>query len=81
MADELARARQVAEQARANERASLDEQLAQERNAAATTIRELETTLADREAAFAGAVQKLQAAIAGARSRAHGAGAAAPRSR
>ncbi len=63
MADEVARARQVAEQARANERASLDEQLALERNAAATTIRELETTLADREAAFATALQKLQSAV------------------
>ncbi|MEO6026872.1 MAG: hypothetical protein ABIR79_08425 [Candidatus Binatia bacterium] len=63
MADEVARARQIAEQARANERASLDEQLALERNAAATTIRELESTLADREAAFAGALQKLQTAL------------------
>ena len=63
MTDEVARARQVAEQARANERASLDEQLALERNAAATTIRELEATLADREAAFATALQKLQTAL------------------
>jgi chromosome segregation ATPase len=63
MADEVARARQVAEQARANERAGLDEQLALERNAAASTIRELESTLADREAAFAGALQKLQTAL------------------
>ncbi len=63
MADEVARARQIAEQARANERASLDEQLALERNAAATTIRELETTLADREAAFATALQKLEASL------------------
>jgi len=63
MADEVARARRIAEQARANERASLDEQLALERNAAATTIRALESTLADREAAFGGALQKLQTAL------------------
>ncbi|MCC6765085.1 MAG: hypothetical protein IT293_10515 [Deltaproteobacteria bacterium] len=63
MADEIARARQIAEQARANERASIDQQLAVERNAAATTIRELESTLADREAAFGAALQKLQAAL------------------
>ncbi len=62
-AEELARARQVAEHARSGERAGFDEQLAQERSAAATTIRELERTLADREAAFAGAVQKLQTAL------------------
>ncbi len=62
-ADEVARARHVAEQARANERAHLDEQLALERNAAATTIRELESTLTDREAAFATALQKLQDAL------------------
>lgn len=63
MADEVARARQIADQARANERAGIDEQLALERNAAATTIRELESTLADREASFATALQKLQAAL------------------
>ncbi|MCC6848314.1 MAG: hypothetical protein IT294_07420 [Deltaproteobacteria bacterium] len=63
MADEVARARHIAEQARANERASMDAQLAVERNAAATTIRELESTLADREAAFAAALQKLQGAL------------------
>jgi chromosome segregation ATPase/CheY-like chemotaxis protein len=63
MADEVLRARQIAEQARANERAGLDEQLALERSAAATTIRELESTLADREAAFATALQKLQTSL------------------
>ncbi|OQY65089.1 MAG: hypothetical protein B6D46_14715 [Polyangiaceae bacterium UTPRO1] len=63
MASELAQMRQSAEQARAAERASMDEQLAVERNAAATTIRELESTLADREAAFATALQKLQTAL------------------
>lgn len=63
MGDEVAQARQVAELARANDRASIDEQLALERSAAATTIRELETTLADREAAFATALQKLQSAL------------------
>src|SRR5207247_3455598 len=41
----------------------IDEQLALERNAAASAIRELEATLADREGAFATALQKLQSAL------------------
>jgi len=63
MAETVGRARAEAEQTRLAERASIDEQLAVERNAAATTIRELETTLADREAAFATALQKLETAL------------------
>ncbi len=63
MAEAVERARAEAEQTRLAERASLDEQLAVERNVAATTIRELETTLADREAAFATALQKLESAL------------------
>lgn len=63
MAEGVTRARYEAEQARLTERAGIDEQLALERNAAATTIRELERTLADREAAFATALQKLETAL------------------
>lgn len=63
MAEAVGRVRAEAEQARLAERASIDEQLAVERNVAATTIRELETTLADREAAFATALQKLETAL------------------